>query len=83
MQATKVSEAIALQLETNTLIQGGILNSQQQMDLTNEIIYIMQITMRLQCNPTLPYVCETMVTLDNVTKWRQELSMYLRGHWNS
>ena len=53
------------------------------MDLTNERIYIMQITMHLQCNPTLPYVCETMVTLDNVTKWRQELSMYLRGPWNS
>ena len=53
------------------------------MDLTNERIDIMQITMCLQSNPTLPYVCETMVTLDNVTKWRQELSMYLRGPWNS
>ena len=44
---------------------------------------IMQMTMCLQCNPTVPYVCETMATLDNVTKWRQELSTYLRGPWNA
>ena len=56
---------------------------QQQIDLTNERIDIMQMTMPLQCNSTLPYVCETMATLDNVTKWRQELSTDLRGPWNT
>ena len=35
-QATRVSEAFSLQHQTNTLIQGGILNLQQQIDLTNE-----------------------------------------------